>query len=207
MFFKPLLTVIAAISVFVSPAVYVSAQVDRSAYAVGDRSGYRAELTDDERRELHLAGITVEDDEDLRKRRAICDEGRMPAFRQTLEDEGTPFPAAHIFCRATLREEGKRGRMNSYRHKGDFSAISAAIRNRTLTYTSFEGHTEALICERAYDLGYQLGWNRPDWDFQSQLRGDAQSNAEQCFAHDTFQPALGFIAGIHHAQADKRARN
>ncbi len=184
-----------------TPRMVLAALV--SILTLGSAEAQSVHLTDDERRELHLAGIMVEDDEDLRKRRALCDQGRMPAFRQALEEEGTPFPEAHIFCRANLREESKRGRINYYRKTEDYIAINQAVRQGQTVYLNYKNERKALSCETAYDTGYAYGWNQPDAELQPQLKDMADVHAQQCFAGGELRIAFGYLAGVHHAQADR----
>lgn len=158
-------------------------------------------LSDDELRQVHIRGVTVEDDADLRIDRAVCDNGEMLAFGQSLESEGTPFPAPHIFCREVLKEEGKRGRIGTYRHAADFKAINDAVRSSSAQYTDHRGYVRSLTCEIAYDVGYEFGWERPEWNHQPSWRAYADAHSEQCFEADTLA-AYAFVAGVHHAQAD-----
>lgn len=184
------------------PVSAIAQNEDRSAYAVGDRSGYPSTLTDDERRTAQLLGVAVEDDGDLRKDRAVCDKGEMLAFGQSLEAEGTPFPAPHLFCREVLKEEGKRGRIGTYRHAADFKAINEAVRSTSQYYTDYRGEVRPLTCEIAYDVGYEFGWERPEWNHQPSWRTYADAHSEQCFRSDALA-AYAFVAGIHHAQVDR----
>lgn len=177
---------------------------DRSAYAVGDRSGHQMKATDEELRRVHMLGIAVEDDGDLRKTRAICDQGGMPAFRQRLENRGTPFPHANIFCRGVLKEEAKRGRLNSYRQKDDFFAIFEAVKQDTASYQNWQGEMTVLTCERAYDVGFQYGWLKPDWEVQPAMKPHADNHAAFCFKGNGAGLQQAFVAGLHHAQHDAK---
>lgn len=160
--------------------------------------------TDEQRRKALLLGIAVEDDADLRKQRALCDQGRMPSFRHAMEESGTPFPDVHIYCRTVLHEEGLRGRINTYRLNREATAIYSAARAQQLVYENIDGVERALPCETSYDVGYQIGWQKPDWSFQSKLISQAEDNAAACFENGATHPTLAFVAGVHHGQADRK---
>jgi len=163
-----------------------------------------ADLSDEQRREAILMGVAVEDDNDLRTQRATCDSGGLPAFKRDAEADGIPFPREDLFCRTVLREEAYRSRILTYMHSEDHAGIIEAVQFQRARYVDRDGIQHELNCERAYDAGYQVGWTRPHMVFQPTLEVDADRHAEQCFTSDSLHPALGFVAGVHHAQQDAR---
>lgn len=174
------------------------------AFTLAPVSNAQIGLTDDQRREALLLGVTVEDDGDLRSDRIACDRGEMLAKKYRLEADGTPFPAPHTYCRAVLREEALRGRLPSYRHKIDYQNIQKAVLAGESIYLDYKRLERDLICEAAYDAGYQAGTMSKNRDFQPQLVADAETNAKACFFETSFNLALGFIAGVHHGQLDQQ---